>query len=82
MASSLAASSHLEDLQEPETVETEGNGTEQDVIESLDLDYQPDHESIARLAYALWEERGRVGASPEEDWYRAEQILKSAEVRA
>ena len=34
------------------------------------------HEQIAALAYALWEQRGRVEGSPEEDWYRAEAQLK------
>ena len=29
-------------------------------------------EEIARLAYALWEARGRQHGSAEEDWYRAE----------
>lgn len=33
-------------------------------------------EEIARVAYALWEERGRTHGSHEEDWRRAE-----AEVR-
>ncbi len=31
-----------------------------------------DHEQIARLAYLLWEERGRQDGSAEEDWFRAE----------
>jgi len=30
-------------------------------------------EEIAKLAYLLWEERGGIGGSPEEDWLRAEQ---------
>ena len=33
-------------------------------------------DEIARLAYSLWEERGRTNGSPDEDWLRAE-----AEVR-
>lgn len=32
---------------------------------------------IARLAYFLWEARGGVGGSPEEDWFRAEQEILS-----
>jgi hypothetical protein len=35
------------------------------------------HESIARLAYALWEARGYQPGSPEQDWFEAErQLLK------
>jgi hypothetical protein len=34
-------------------------------------------EDIARLAYALWEERGRPEDSAEEDWLRAEQSLSA-----
>lgn len=32
-------------------------------------------EDIARLAYSIWEARGRQAGSPEEDWFRAEQEL-------
>jgi Protein of unknown function (DUF2934) len=31
------------------------------------------HEQIAKLAYRLWEERGRPLGSPDDDWFRAEQ---------
>jgi hypothetical protein len=32
-------------------------------------------EKIALLAYTYWEQRGRIGGSPEEDWFRAEQEI-------
>jgi hypothetical protein len=31
------------------------------------------HEQIEKLAYQLWEERGRPLGSPGDDWFRAEQ---------
>jgi hypothetical protein len=31
-----------------------------------------EHEDVAKLAYRLWEERGRPMGSPQVDWYRAE----------
>jgi hypothetical protein len=34
-------------------------------------------EEIAVLAYSYWEARGCQGGSPQEDWFRAEQELKS-----
>ena len=34
-------------------------------------------EKIALLAYSYWEERGKRGGSPEEDWYRAEREILS-----
>jgi hypothetical protein len=34
------------------------------------------HEDIARLAYALWEERAGAEGSPEQDWLEAERKLK------
>jgi hypothetical protein len=34
-------------------------------------------ERIALLAYTYWEQRGRTGGSPEEDWLRAEQEVLS-----
>jgi hypothetical protein len=33
------------------------------------------HKEIARLAYELWERRGRPLGSPELDWYTAESAL-------
>jgi hypothetical protein len=33
------------------------------------------HKEIARLAYQLWERRGRPLGSPEIDWYAAESAL-------
>jgi hypothetical protein len=35
------------------------------------------HTEIAARAYQLWEERGRPDGSPEEDWYRAAEELRS-----
>jgi hypothetical protein len=34
-------------------------------------------ERIALLAYNYWEQRGRTGGSPEEDWFRAERDILS-----
>jgi hypothetical protein len=34
------------------------------------------HEEIARLAYELWEQRGRPLGSPEIDWHAAERALR------
>jgi hypothetical protein len=31
---------------------------------------------VEKLAYQLWEERGRPSGSPEEDWFRAEAELR------
>lgn len=35
------------------------------------------HEEIALRAYRLWEERGCPIGSPEEDWFRAEEEIRS-----
>jgi hypothetical protein len=37
---------------------------------------RPTQEEIARLAYSFWEERGCQGGSAEEDWRRAERVLR------
>jgi len=36
------------------------------------------HELTARLAYQLWDQRGRPFGSPEVDWYAAEKALASS----
>jgi Protein of unknown function (DUF2934) len=36
------------------------------------------HEYVAKLAYQLWEERGRPFGSPEVDWFAAERAVYSA----
>ncbi|MBV8050330.1 MAG: DUF2934 domain-containing protein [Acidobacteriaceae bacterium] len=36
------------------------------------------HEFVAKLAYRLWEERGRPFGSPEVDWFQAEQAVYSS----
>ena len=36
------------------------------------------HEFVAKLAYKLWEERGRPFGSPEVDWFAAEQAVHSS----
>ncbi len=38
---------------------------------------EPDASEIASLAYKLWMERGSPDGSDQEDWYRAERMLKS-----
>lgn len=35
------------------------------------------HDQVAQLAHRFWNERGRVHGHHEEDWYRAEQALRS-----
>jgi Protein of unknown function (DUF2934) len=40
--------------------------------------YEPTHEAIAALAYSYWEARGYQGGSPEQDWLRAEQELRTS----
>jgi hypothetical protein len=33
-------------------------------------------ESVAQLAHRLWNERGRAHGHHEEDWFRAEELLR------
>jgi hypothetical protein len=35
-----------------------------------------DHDSIARLAYTYWMDRGGAGGNPADDWFRAEAELR------
>jgi hypothetical protein len=36
------------------------------------------HEFVAKLAYKLWEQRGRPLGSPDVDWFAAERAVYSA----
>ena len=36
------------------------------------------HEFVAKLAYKLWEQRGRPFGSPEVDWFAAERAVYSS----
>jgi len=42
--------------------------------------YEPVYETVAALAYSYWEARGCQGGSPEEDWLRAEQEVRTRTV--
>jgi hypothetical protein len=37
----------------------------------------PKPDTVAQLAYRLWEGRGRPEGSPEHDWFRAEELLRT-----
>ncbi len=39
-------------------------------------------QAIANLAYELWQQRGCVVGSPEEDWNRAEQLLRASRTQS
>jgi len=36
------------------------------------------HDLVAKMAYKLWEERGRPVGSPEVDWFAAERAVYAA----
>lgn len=40
---------------------------------------ETDQDAVARLAYSYWAARGFQGGSPEEDWLRAEEELRSGQ---
>jgi hypothetical protein len=50
---------------------TKGNGSTNGNGSSIS------HDQVAQLAHRFWNERGRVHGHHEEDWYRAEQALRS-----
>ena len=55
-----------------------GSGHRRDDATDLDIDHRTlDQKAIARLAYFYWEERGCPNDSPDEDWLRAEDELRS-----
>ena len=43
-----------------------------------DFPYEDRHEFVERLAYKLWEKRGRPSGSPDIDWIAAERAVYSS----
>ena len=53
--------------------------TMQEPVELMpDFSYEDRHEFVERLAYKLWEERGRPSGSPDVDWVAAERAVYSS----
>ena len=42
---------------------------------------RPFHEEIAALAYSLWQARGCPEGTPDDDWFKAEEVLQANEGR-
>ena len=51
---------------------------QQPMVLTTDFLGEDRHEFVAKLAYKLWEERGRPFGSPEIDWFAAERALYTA----
>lgn len=51
--------------------------TQQPIALTTDFLGEDRHEFVAKLAYKLWEERGRPLGSPEVDWFAAERAVHS-----
>jgi hypothetical protein len=43
---------------------------------------QEDCQEVARVAYELWEQRGRTHGGDQLDWYQAEQIVRERKAQA
>ena len=67
-----------------ETKGNEGKGMDRQQPLELTPDYMGEdrHDFVAKLAYHLWEQRGRPVGSPEVDWYAAEQAVYSSLVQS
>jgi hypothetical protein len=61
-------------------VKTEKTGTLRALTHPADSTAKrvdPDPEAVARRAYSYWEARDRTGGSPAEDWFKAENELRT-----
>ncbi len=52
--------------------------TQQPIELTTDFPGEDRHEFVAKLAYKLWEQRGRPFGSPEVDWFAAERAVYSS----
>lgn len=46
------------------------------------VNHAVESDQVARVAYFLWLERGATPGNPEQDWFRAERIIRSSEPAA
>ena len=58
---------------------TDEKATKSEPAEPTNLN--PDHDTVAALAYQLWTLRARPIGSPEVDWFRAEDELRKSQLR-
>lgn len=78
-AQKTAASTHKRSAKPLEAGSVEKQAlTAAAVKTSAVVDPAAEREQIARMAYFLWLERGASAGDPEQDWYRAEQLVRSA----
>jgi hypothetical protein len=50
------------------------------VVEQFADVSQTPAEDVALLAYSLWQARGEVPGSAEQDWFQAEELLRNGEL--
>lgn len=57
---------------------TKSRNKQQPIVLATDFLGEDRHEFVAKLAYKLWEQRGRPLGSPEVDWFAAERTVYAA----
>lgn len=57
---------------------TKSRNKQQPIVLATDFLGEDRHEFVAKLAYKLWEDRGRPWGSPEVDWFAAERFVYSS----
>jgi hypothetical protein len=76
LGSNYAGVSQIQEITMAE--KSEQPDKEQSLILRTDFLGEDRHEFVAKLAYKLWEERGRPFGSPEVDWFAAERVVYSS----
>jgi hypothetical protein len=59
-----------------EPVQLESDRSSEPELAPTQIAERSEHEAIAKLAYALWQQRGYQEGSAEKDWMDAEQQLQ------
>jgi len=62
----------------PNKPKSKSLGNKRPIALTTDFLGEDRHEFVAKLAYKLWEERGRPLGSPDVDWFAAERAVYSA----
>ena len=69
-------------VKEPGAIAEKPNERAEPAVQTAGVETGGNHGGVAALAYKMWQERGCPFGSDQEDWFRAENEIKSRKALA